>query len=127
MNVLLNGILGYMGKEVAKLCESGYRGARLAMGVDPRAEGEDNIFKSFADVTSTDGVDCIVDFSHHSATSALLAFATENKLPVVVATTGHTDEEIAEISLLAKEKIAAYTFPQRLQWLAENWLSWRKF
>ena len=34
MNILLNGIGGHMGREVAALCESGYRSARLVCGVD---------------------------------------------------------------------------------------------
>jgi D-alanyl-D-alanine carboxypeptidase (penicillin-binding protein 5/6) len=37
------------------------------------------------------------------------------------------DEKLAEMDLLAKEDIAAYTFSQRLERMAENWLTWRKF
>ena len=37
------------------------------------------------------------------------------------------DEKLAEMDLLAKEDIAAYTFSQRLKRMAENWLTWRKF
>ncbi len=99
MNILLNGILGYMGREVAKLCDAGYRGARLAFGVDPSCDGntKDAVYPSFDEVISVDGVDCIVDFSHHSVTPALLDFAKEKRLPLVLATTGHTDEEKAQI------------------------------
>ena len=104
MNILLNGILGHMGREVVKLCDNGYRGAHLVMGVDPSSDGsEESIFRSFDDVTNVDCIDCIVDFSHHSSTTSLLSFATLNKLPVVVATTGHTEDEIAAIRKAADE------------------------
>lgn len=99
MNILLNGILGYMGREVAKLCDAGYRGASLAFGVDPSRDANTKalVYSSFDEVISVDGVDCIVDFSHHSVTPALLDFAKDRKLPLVLATTGHTDEEKAQI------------------------------
>jgi len=35
----------------------------------------------------------IVDFSHHTAIDSVLSYALEEKLPVVIATTGYTDEE----------------------------------
>ena len=99
MNILLNGISGFMGREVVKLCDSGYRGASLICGVDPNANGSGNVetFSSLESVASVDGVDCIIDFSHHSVTPALLDFAVANELPLVLCTTGHTDEEIALI------------------------------
>ncbi len=95
MKILLSGILGYMGREVVKLCEAGYRGASLAAGVDPNANGNEKlpIYKSFEDAM-TNGADIIVDFSHHSATPELLKFAITNNLPVVLCTTGHTEEEL---------------------------------
>jgi 4-hydroxy-tetrahydrodipicolinate reductase len=91
MNILLSGICGFMGREVVKLCEANYRGASLAFGVDPN--GNDNVYRSLDDIPSTEGVDCIIDFSHHSATPALLDFAIANRLPLVLCTTGHTEDE----------------------------------
>lgn len=104
MNVLLSGILGYMGKEVVKLCENGYRGASLVSGVDPNAVGNESVpvYKSFSEASSQ-GVDIIIDFSHHCATPALLDFAEKNNLPVVLCTTGHTEEELLLIEEAAKE------------------------
>ena len=93
MNVLINGISGFMGREVAKLCKNGYRGSALYAGVDPNAVGSECglIYKSFDEISDTSAVDCIVDFSHHSVTPALLDFSIANNLPLVLATTGHTD------------------------------------
>ena len=37
------------------------------------------------------------------------------------------DEKITEIDLIARDSVPSYTLAERLQRLAENWLSWRKF
>ena len=104
MNILINGISGYMGREVAKLCLEGYRGAELVLGVDPCGEavGEIPVYTSLDGVISTEGVDCIIDFSHHSVTPALLDFAVANGLPLVLCTTGHDDDETAQIHRAAE-------------------------
>ena len=104
MKIILNGICGHMGREVKKLCDAGYKGIECAIGVDPFQDGSnERTVSSFADIKSTDGIDCIVDFSHHLATVGMLEFAVKNNLPVVVATTGHTDEEKAAIKDAAKK------------------------
>ena len=103
MNILISGICGFMGREVEKLCAEGYRGARLSVGVDISADGtRANVYGGFQSVPDDAPIDCIVDFSHHSATHALLEFAVERKLPTVLCTTGHTDEELSEIHKAAK-------------------------
>lgn len=101
MNILINGLLGYMGKEVERLCRDCYLGACLAYGVDPLLERneEKGFFSSLYDIPDTSKIDCIVDFSHHLGTDALLRFATSNKLPLVIATTGHTNDEARAITL----------------------------
>ncbi len=92
-----------MGREVKRLCDKGYRGAALAFGVDPCGGDTDAaVYPSLDDVISTDGVDCIIDFSHHSVTPALLDFATESSLPLVLCTTGHTDDEVELIHKAAE-------------------------
>lgn len=104
MKIIINGILGAMGREVAKLCDKGFRGIECAKGVDLMAEdGSGSTVKSFSDIESTEGIDCIVDFSHHSATAGMLDFAIKHGLPVVVATTGHTDDEIGAIREASKK------------------------
>ena len=99
MNILLNGISGFMGQEVVKLCQKNYRGATLAYGVDTR--GGDDVYTSLSELPEG-GVDCIIDFSHHSATPELLEYATERAIPLVLCTTGHTTEEIFLIHNAAK-------------------------
>ena len=103
MKILINGICGHMGREVRVLCEAGYRGAECVGGVDPFAKGGETyvVYKDFSDVPPVD-IDCIVDFSHHTVTPALLDFAVSRKLPTVLCTTGHTPEEKLKIAAAAE-------------------------
>ena len=103
MRILLSGLGGHMGAEVAKLCAEGFRGAELAAGVD-YLNWENAAVPCAPDFDSACAdVDCVVDFSHHSCTGALLAFAVKHRLPTVIATTGQTGEERAAIEDAAKE------------------------
>ena len=103
MEILLCGFDGHMGKEVRALTKNEYRGIKLKAGVDPNAsaEAECPCSKDFA--SAERNVDCIVDFSNHVCTKELLSFAKSAKLPVVIATTGQTEEERAEIIEASKE------------------------
>ncbi len=96
MKVILNGICGFMGRETEKLLKSEYRGATLLFGVDAFAAKTENaiVYKSWNDIPACEGADCIIDFSHHSATKAMLEYAVENDIPTVIATTGHTEDEL---------------------------------
>ena len=97
-----------MGNEVLKLTMAGCRGAVLegSCGVDINACGAEGIpcAHSFAEAQGAPftSVDCIIDFSHHTLTPALLDFAVAHNIPTVLATTGHTDEEKAAIQAAAR-------------------------
>lgn len=98
MKILLNGYYGQMGTQVRAIAEGGYRNAEIALGVDARIPNEsESVYESFAHIPCPKDADCIVDFSHPAATGEMLEFAKKNRLPVVLATTGHTDDEIKEI------------------------------
>ena len=104
--ILVYGIGGHMGREVAALTLSGYRETSLAAGVDPNGyDGNAICHGSLDDVT--EHCDCIIDFSHHSATKALLEYAVSNSLPLVLCTTGHTEEE-KDLIHAAAEKIPLF-------------------
>ena len=94
MRILICGVGGRMGREVAKLSLEGMRGAELVAGYDviPMDTQEFRTYTDWALVE--EDVDCIIDFSHHAGTEALLRYATQRAIPVVLATTGHTPEEL---------------------------------
>jgi len=93
MNIILSGICGHMGQEVYSLSLDPSSGITVAAGIDsaPSFGLEVPVYKSFDDVSCD--AECIVDFSHHSATLALTSFAVSRSLPLVIATTGQTEEE----------------------------------
>jgi 4-hydroxy-tetrahydrodipicolinate reductase len=102
MRILLSGFNGAMGREVAKLAETGYCDARIVAGVDINANGSETfagapikVAQNFAEASYD--ADVIVDFSHHSLTADLVKFATAHDMRLVLATTGQTDEEKALI------------------------------
>ena len=103
MKILICGVGGRMGREVAKLALDGVRGATVTAGFDV-IPVDTREFPTFTDWSAVKAdIDCIIDFSHHSATAALLHFAKAKNIPVVIATTGHTDAEKAEILDAAKQ------------------------
>ncbi len=100
MKILINGYCGFMGQEVAKLCRAGYRSSELVGGVDP-SSAESAVCHDISELPADLDIDCIVDFSFHAVTPALLDFAVARHLPVVIATTGHTPAELDAISRAA--------------------------
>ena len=103
MRILISGICGHMGREVEKLCLAGYRGSEATAGVDINATDHEQT-PSVRDFDIAEkNVDCIIDFSNHASIGKLLKFAVINKIPAVIATTGHTDKEISAITEAAKD------------------------
>ena len=99
MRILLCGYGGHMGREV-RTCAERDADSEIAAGVDPMIPAEGVCVSSFNDCTAE--TDVIIDFSHHSMTGVLLDYAEAKKLPVVLATTGQTEEEKARIREAAK-------------------------
>ena len=91
MRILISGLGGHMGQQVAKLCAEGCRGAELVAGVDYMNWQDAAVPCAPSFESAQTDVDCIVDFSHHSCTADMLAFAVKNRLPLVIATTGQTE------------------------------------
>ena len=93
LNIMLCGCGGRMGAAVIDAAKEA--GDRIVAGVDINPAA-DSPFPIFASPDEFQGrADVIVDFSHHSALQGLLAYATKNGTPIVVCTTGHTQEELA--------------------------------
>lgn len=107
MKILINGIGGRMGVEIKKMALEGYKGAEVAAGVDVAPLNLENI-PTYTDIYDVrESFDCIIDFSHHSATKKLLEYACEKNVPVVLATTGH-DEAEKQVILDAAKKIPLF-------------------
>lgn len=103
IKVLINGACGRMGKEVEKIVEAS-ENMTVAAKVDKMA-AESGCYTDINDFSGE--ADIIIDFSNHLGTKDLLDYAVKKNLPTVVATTGHTQEELALIEEAGK-KIAVF-------------------
>ena len=92
MKVLVSGMMGHMGKILADMIKEDNE-LTLVCGVDKNIDTESKYkcYQNFDEVK--DDIDLIADFSHHSLTNELVDFAIKNNKPVVIATTGQTEEE----------------------------------
>lgn len=99
--VILSGCFGKMGRVITN-CITQRDNCEIVAGVDI-FDGEANfpVFKNFAEVNVD--ADVIIDFSHPSTLSSLLDFALSKKCPAVIATTGLSEEQIAQIHEASKE------------------------
>ncbi len=94
MKIILNGAAGRMGRVVSELIHEDPT-LELVAGVDPMAGDEAGIATSLDAVDAA--ADVLVDFSNHEATRALVDYAVARDIPLVIATTGQTPEELALI------------------------------
>ena len=88
-----------MGAAVAAAAKEA--GDRIVAGVDvsPIAASPYPVFHTPAEFGGS--ADVVIDFSHHSALPMLLDYAKRTGTPLVVCTTGHTDEELAQMRAAA--------------------------
>lgn len=101
IKVLINGCNGKMGQEVAKQIKQ-TPDIEVLCGFD-RIDTGDNPFPVFTNISDITLIpDIIIDFSIPIATFNILEFANTHKIPTVIATTGFTDEELANIENYSK-------------------------
>ena len=109
-NIILSGCSGRMGEAICKMLAE-HKEAKIVAGVDINTSAPAKtfgfpVYQNIADFPGK--ADVIVDFSHHSAITSLLVYAKAHKLPIVICTTGHTDEE-RELIKNAADEIAVFT------------------
>lgn len=101
MNILLNGALGKMGEEVIKAVEKN-KNFKIICGFDTKEENKE--FPVYNDIKEIKEVpDVIIDFSKPEGSLEILKYAKENKIPIVIATTGFSKEEEKQIEVYSKE------------------------
>ena len=102
MNILIYGIGGKMGKMLIDGLANDQE-ATLVGGVDKFADPKNftvPVFKSAADINVK--VDALIDFSRAEALDDILAYATKNKVPSVICTTGYSDAQLKQIEEASK-------------------------
>ena len=95
MKAVICGANGAMGKLIC-----GILGDEVIGKVS--IDGENGVPKTFDELGVVDA-DMVIDFSHHTAISSVLAYAKKIGAAAVIGTTGHTEEEKAMIYAAAQE------------------------
>ena len=102
MKIIVNGVTGHMGRILADKIRNGQGGHSFAAGIDPCVPSG-QIGDCYAALGEFQGdADMVIDFSHHSAAPELMEYCLNRKLPVIVCTTGHTDEEKQTITAASR-------------------------
>ncbi len=112
-NIAITGACGKMGRVIADICRS-RTDCTITAGIDLLGEQYSDfpVYKRVFELPEKP--DVIIDFSHPSALPDLLSYCKMNGVPLVVATTGYTDEERAEITAASANIPIFFTFNMSL-------------
>lgn len=93
LNILLNGAKGRMGQAILEIAAA--NDASIVAACDQGDRPEDHL----------EGSQAIIDFSFHEVTLPIAQLAADKALPLVIGTTGHSEEEKEAILQATAEKI----------------------
>ncbi len=96
VKVIMHGCNGHMGRVITGLAEKD-EDIEIVAGIDPFDDGH-NKYPVFSSVAECDiAADVIIDFASAKAEDALLDYCVEKQIPVVVCTTGLSEEQINKV------------------------------
>lgn len=100
--VILNGCSGHMGAVLTEIIAADPEIEAVA-GID-LVDHHDRPYPVFTDPDRCDiAADAIIDFSNFRAADGILEFAKSRKIPLVLCTTGLTDEQLAKVEDYSRE------------------------
>ncbi len=111
--VLISGCNGKMGKVITGLvCDR--ENAEVVAGVDFNDTPNDMypVYKTIAQCK--EDVDVIIDFSNPAVLPDLLAYAQEKNIPLVIGTTGYSDEQKEAIRAASENTAVFFTYNMSL-------------
>ncbi|WP_032121555.1 4-hydroxy-tetrahydrodipicolinate reductase [Clostridium amazonitimonense] len=101
VKILLNGCNGKMGRVVTEAINN-FRNISIVAGVDKNKESYSS-YPVFENIDQCNvSVDVILDFSRKESLSSLLQYAKSKNTPIVLCTTGYTEEDIDLINECSK-------------------------
>lgn len=104
VKVIMHGCNGKMGQVITKIAAED-EGLEIVAGID-KYTGIANTYPVFADICDCDvEADVVIDFSNASAVEGLLDYCVEKQVPVVLCTTGLSEEQLKKVEE-ASEKVA---------------------
>ncbi|MBU0278063.1 MULTISPECIES: 4-hydroxy-tetrahydrodipicolinate reductase [unclassified Gemella] len=109
MKIIISGYSGTMGKVLVDFIKECEDDIEIVAGVSKNKTNTENFseYESFDDIKEK--ADVIIDFSHHSLTKNLVTYAAKSKTNVVIATTGHDEEELFLINKLSQDVALVYS------------------
>ena len=104
IKVIMHGCNGKMGQVITKIAAED-DSVEIVAGID-KYKGIANIYPVFDDIKNCDvEADVIIDFSNASAVDGLLDCCVERQIPVVLCTTGLSEEQLSKVEE-SSEKVA---------------------
>lgn len=104
VKLIMHGCNGKMGQVISKIVKED-SGVEMVAGID-KYTGIANDYPVFESIGQCDvEADVIIDFSNASAVDELLDYCVEKNMPVVLCTTGLTEEQLEKVRK-ASEKVA---------------------
>ncbi len=102
IRVIMHGCNGRMGQAIVGLAAADET-VKIVAGVDKFDNGQ-NPFPVYQSIEECElEADVIIDFSNSSAVDGLLRYAVNNRIPVVLCTTGLSDEQLDKVSEASEE------------------------
>ena len=102
VKIIMHGCNGHMGQVISGLVAQD-PDAEIVAGIDVADQGK-NSYPVYTNMKECQvEADALIDFSSAKATDALLDYCAERKLPVVLCTTGLSEEQLAKVEETAKK------------------------
>ena len=100
IKIIMHGCNGHMGRVISGLVAK-ETDAQIVAGVDPFDDGH-NPYPVFSSIAECDvEADVIIDFASAKAVDALLEYSETKQVPVVLCTTGLSEEQLAKVRATA--------------------------
>ena len=102
VKIIMHGCNGHMGQVISGIVEKD-PDAEIVAGIDIADQGK-NSYPVFTDIdTCQVEADAIIDFSSAKATDKLLEYSAARQIPVVLCSTGLSEEQIAKVEETSKK------------------------
>lgn len=102
VRIIMHGCNGRMGQMISNLVKEEEQ-VQIVAGVD-RFDGIQNTYPVFESIEKCDvEADVVIDFSNAKAVDGLLVYCEEKKLPVVLCTTGLSEEQLARVKEVSEK------------------------
>ena len=102
LKIIISGCNGHMGRVVESLCNADPQ-IEVVAGFDVMASDDRNFPICTSPSQFSGEADAVIDFSSPAALDGLLTFCKTTHIPLVLATTGHSPEQIAQVGAAALE------------------------